>query len=113
MIGPGFRNEHALPPLAPDAAGHWERAAAALVEAAVPADPDQPAAWPVYKVLLPHARVVLGLTSGGLWQVADYLGASGSYPAARDLFQLIADAYSADEAYGVEHPDTLTARTHL
>ena len=27
-----------------------------------------------------------------MWQIALYLGYSGSYPAARDLFQLIADA---------------------
>ena len=45
-------------------------------------------------VLLPHARAVLDLTSGGMWQIALYLGHSGSYPAARDLFQLIADAYT-------------------
>jgi hypothetical protein len=76
----------ALSHMAPEVAGQWERAAAALVEAAVPADPDQPAAWPVFAVLLPHARAVLGLTSGRLWQIADYLGESGSYPAARDLF---------------------------
>ena len=44
-------------------------------------------------MLLPHARAVLDLTSGGMWRIAQYLGYSGSYPAARDLFQLIADAY--------------------
>jgi hypothetical protein len=94
-------------------AGLWEQAAAALVEGAVPADPTLPAAWPVCAALLPHARAVLGLTSGGMWRIADYLGESGSYPAARDLFQLIADTYSEDDAYGPEHPATLTARTHL
>ena len=96
-----------------DEAGLWKQAAAALVEAAVPADPTLPAAWPVCAALLPHARAVLGLTSGGMWRIADYLGESGSYPAARDLFQLIADTYSEDDAYGPEHPATLTARTHL
>ena len=64
-------------------------------------------------VLLPHARAVLGLTSSGLWQIARYLGYSGSYPAARDLFQLIADAHTEGDAYGPEHPDTLTARLSL
>ena len=77
-----------------EAAGQWEQAAAALVEAAVPADPQLPAAWPVCAVLLPHARAVLDLTSGGMWQIAQYLGYSGSYPAARDLFRLIADAHT-------------------
>jgi hypothetical protein len=92
-----------------DEAGQWEQAAAALVEAAVPADPQAPAAWRVCAVLLPHVRAVLGLTSGGMRRIATYLGWSGSYPAARDLFQLIADAYKEDDAYGPEHPNTLDA----
>ena len=99
--------------LSAEAAGQWEQAAAALVEAAVPADPRLPAAWPVCAVLLPHARAVLDLTSGGMWQIAQYLGYSGSYPAARDLFQLIADAHTESDAYGPEHPDTLAARHDL
>ena len=76
-----------------EAAGQWEQAAAALVEAAVPADAELPAAWPACAVLLPHARAVLDLTSSGMWRIAQYLGYSGSYPAARDLFRLIADAH--------------------
>ena len=99
--------------LTAEEAGQWEQAAAALVEAAVPADPRLPAAWPVCAVLLPHARAVLDLTSGGMWQIARYLGHSGSYPAARDLFQLIADAHATSDAYGPEHPDTLAARHDL
>ena len=63
--------------------------------------------------LLPHAQAVLDLTSDGMWQIARYLGYSGSYPAARDLFQLIADAHREDDAYGPEHPDTLAARANL
>jgi hypothetical protein len=94
-------------------AGRWRRAAAALVEAVVPANPELPANWPVYAVLLPHARAVLDLTSGGMSRIADYLGQSGSYPAARDLFQLIADAFGEDDAYGPEHRDTLIARANL
>ena len=99
--------------LAAKAAGQWEQAAAALVELAVPADPELPAAWPAGAVLLPHARAVLDLTSGGMWQIARYLGFSGSYPAARDLSQLIADAYAEDAAYGPGHPETLAARRNL
>jgi hypothetical protein len=91
----------------------WEQAAAALVEAAVPADPRLPAAWPVCAVLLPHARAVLDLTSRGIGGIAQYLGWSGSYPAARDLCQLIADAYTGRDAYGPECRDTLTARNQL
>ena len=99
--------------LTAEEAGQWEHAAAALVELAVPADPELPAAWPVGAVLLPHARAVLDLTSGGMWQIARYLGFSGSYPAARDLSRQIADAYTEDAAYGPEHPETLAARGNL
>ena len=35
--------------------GAWRRAAAALVEAALPGDPRQPGTWPVFAALLPHA----------------------------------------------------------
>jgi hypothetical protein len=106
--------QHAtLAQLSADVAGQWEQAAAALIEAAVPADTELPAAWPVCAVLLPHARAVLDLTNGGIWQIATYLGSSGSYPAARDLWQLIADAYNEDDAYGPEHPSTLAARANL
>jgi Tetratricopeptide repeat len=103
----------ALARVSADVAGQWKQAAAALVQAAVPADTAVPAAWRLCAVLLPHARAVLGLTSGGTWRIAQYLGYSGSYPAARDLFQLIADAHRNDEAYGPEHPDTLAARASL
>ncbi len=48
-----------------------------------------------------------------MWQIARCLGFSGSYPAARDLSQLIADAYTEDAAYGPEHPETLAARRNL
>jgi Tetratricopeptide repeat len=96
-----------------DLADRWKQAAAALVEAAIPADTALPEGWPTCAALLPHARVVLDLTSGGMWRIARYLGKSGSYPAARDLFLLIADAYTADDTYGPEHRDTLAARAQL
>ena len=92
-----------------EAAGQWEQAAATLIQAAVPADEQLPAAWPVFALLLPHARAVLDPTSGANWQIAQYLGYSGSYLAARDLFQLIAKAHRDSDAYGPEHPDTLNA----
>jgi Tetratricopeptide repeat len=94
-------------------ASQWRQAAAALIEAEIPGDPQLPATWPTYAALVPHARAVLDLTSGGMWQIAQYLGYSGSYPAARDLSQLIADAYSASDAYGPEHRNTLSARVSL
>jgi hypothetical protein len=99
--------------LSADEADGWGQAAAALVEAAVPADTRLPAVWPVCAMLLPHARAVLDPTSSGIWRIAQYLGWSGSYPAARDLFQLIADARTGSDAYGPEHPGTLATRHNL
>jgi hypothetical protein len=94
-------------------ASQWRQAAAALIEAAIPDDTQLPGTWPACAALLPHAQTALDLTSGGLRQIARYLGESGSYPAARDLFQLITAAHAEDDAYGPEHPDTLTARASL
>src|SRR5262249_6356199 len=70
-----------------------------------------PAAWAVSAMLLPHARAVLDLTSGGLWRIATYLGSSGSSATARDLFRLIADAYGEGDAYRPQHPGTLDAQS--
>jgi hypothetical protein len=94
-------------------ASQWRQAAAALIEAAIPADPEEPAAWPVCAALLPHAQAVLDLTSDGMRRIAMYLGHSGNYPAARDLFQAIADAHREYDAHGSEDPDTMTARYEL
>jgi len=94
-------------------ASQWRQAAGALIEAAIPADTNLPGTWPTYAALLPHAQAALDLTSDGMWRIGQYLGYSGSYPAARDLFLLIADAYTQDDAYGAEHQDTLAARQEL
>jgi hypothetical protein len=91
-------------------ASQWQRAAAAVVDMAVPTDAELPGAWPTCAALLPHARTVLDLTSEGMWEIARYLGFSGSYQAARDQFALIADAHRDSEDYGPEHPATLRAR---
>ena len=94
-------------------ASHWKQAAVTLTEAAIPADGRQPGAWPACTMLLPHARAVLDLKSGGIGQVVRSLTFSGGYAAARDLFVLIADAHRDSEDYGPEHPDTLTAHANL
>jgi hypothetical protein len=94
-------------------AEQWQQAAAAIVEAAIPADEQPPGAWQACAVLLPHARAVLDLTSGGIWRIAHSLGSSGGYTAARDMFALITAARQDSEDYGPEHPDTLGARHNL
>jgi hypothetical protein len=94
-------------------ADQWKQAAATLVEMAIPADGQIPAAWAACEVLLPHALAVLDMTSGGIWRVAESLGNSGSYAAARDLFILIAGAHRDSGDYGPEHTRTLAARHEL
>jgi RecA/RadA recombinase len=94
-------------------AGQWRQAAATLIEAAIPRNTTLRKAWPVCAALLSHAQAALDLTGVGMWRVARYLGFSGSYPAARDLFQLIADAYRQDNAFGAEHQNTLAARQEV
>jgi hypothetical protein len=94
-------------------AADWQRATTAVIEAALPADPQSPETWGTFASLLPHALAVPSLTRGYMSRIALYLGASGSYPAARDLFQLLADAYRQDDAYGSEDRDTLSARGNL
>ncbi len=94
-----------------DLAGRWRQAAATLIEAAIPADTNPPETWPVCAALLPHARVALANHSDGMARIANYVGESGSYDAARDLERKIADA--VERVLGAEHPDTLRARRDL
>jgi Tetratricopeptide repeat len=91
----------------------WRGAAAALVEAALPAQPEDPATWPACAALLPHARAVLDLTSDGMDKVARYLESAGRKRAVLDLCQLIVDACLASSAYGPGHPRTLAARHYF
>ncbi len=102
-----------LDQMSAELAKQWRQAAAAVIEAAIPADNSLPASWPMCAALLPHAQAALDLTSDGMWRIAEYLGNSGNYRAARDLFRLIADAYMASDAHGPEHRDTLNARHNL
>jgi hypothetical protein len=83
----------------------WRVATAALIEAALPPDPEQPGNWPEYAQLVPHALAALAADGDGMWKIALYLGYSGHYAAARDLFQRVVDARI--KAYGPEHPETL------
>ena len=106
----------ALGRLKPKQIARYRAVAALLTEAAIPADAYLPDAWPACAALLPHALATLSLTSSRMWRLtssglgrlANYLGASGSYSAARDLWQAIADACM--RARGPEHQATLIAR---
>jgi len=89
----------------------WRRAAAAVIDAALPGDPEDPGCWPVFAALLPHAQATLDPASDGMDQVARYLGASGSYAAALAVQRQVLRA--REETRGAEHPNTLTARADL
>src|SRR6185312_10581466 len=65
----------------------WHRAAAAVIEAALPGDPRSPDTWREFAALLPHAQAALADDSGSMWKATSYLGYSGNYPAAKDLRQ--------------------------
>ena len=47
-------------------ASQWRQAAAALIEAAIPADTGLPGTWPVCAALLPHAQAALADDSDGM-----------------------------------------------
>ncbi|HEV3294707.1 MAG TPA: tetratricopeptide repeat protein, partial [Streptosporangiaceae bacterium] len=92
-------------------AARWRQAAAAVIEAAIPDDPLRPETWADFAALLPHARLALAADTGGMQRITGYVGFSGSFAAARDLQQTVADARA--RVLGPEHPDTLTARANL
>jgi hypothetical protein len=92
-------------------ASQWRQAAAALIEAAIPADTALPETWPICAALLPHAQVALAEDSDGMAQIANYLGFSGSYAAARDLQRRVVEA--RERVLGPKHPQTLDARGDL
>ena len=89
----------------------WRAAAAALIEAAIPADTSLPESWPACAALLPHAQVALAYDSDGIGQLAGYVGYQGSYGAALELWQRVLDV--RERSFGPEHPRTLITRVEL
>ena len=88
----------------------WRQAAAAVIEAAIPGDPLQSAAWPVFAVLLPHAQAALSTDNEAMGRIAGYLRRIGSYAAARDLYRGMFE--ERVRVLGPEHPQTLAARAN-
>jgi hypothetical protein len=91
----------------------WQTGAAALVAAAIPEDTTLPASWPICMRLLPHARATLDMTSRTMTRIAVYLGESGNFQAARDLFEQITQAWQNSGLDNAVHADTLAVRRHL
>ena len=87
----------------------WQQAAAAVIAAALPADPQSPDSWAAFASLLPHAQAALGEDSSSMLKIVSYLGYRGNYRAARDLQQRVLQA----RVSGPEHPDTLVGRGSL
>ena len=92
-------------------ASQWRQAAAVLIEDAIPANTEPPATWPVCAALLPHVQAALADDSDGAARIANYLGRSGSYAAARDLQRRMVKA--RERVLGPEHPRTLGTRGNL
>jgi len=89
----------------------WRAAAAALIEAAIPANAGSPETWLISGALLPHAQAALADDSIGMARMGNYLGFSGSYAAARDLQRKVVKA--RQRSLGPEHSQTLDARGDL
>lgn len=95
----------------PGLGDQWHEAAVALIEAAVPAEVSNPRSWPTCGQLLPHALQVLPAGSDGLGRIANYLGETGSYSAARNLQRDIAGARARQ--LSPTDPRTLSTRHDL
>jgi hypothetical protein len=88
----------------------WRRAAAAVIKAALPDDPQDPESWPAFAALLPHAQATLDPADSDMHRIANYLGLAGNYPAAVTLMRT---HLRAREERGDDKADTLTARADL
>jgi hypothetical protein len=89
----------------------WRDAAAALVEAALPPDPDDPATWSSFALLLPHAMATLGPGQPALSVLLGYLDASGDYTTARGLQEQVVKDLVA--RLGEDAAEALDARARL
>jgi hypothetical protein len=89
----------------------WRQAAAAMIEAAIPKHPEQPETWPKFAALLPHVQAALAADSRGMELIADYLGYTGNYLAARDQLRRVIEARAG--ALGPDHPVILGLRSRL
>lgn len=89
----------------------WRRAAAVLLETAMPPEPAERQNWRACAALVSHARAVLAPGSPALAAIVEYLAASGDYRTGLTLQHHI--HHHRDATLGPDHPDTLTARSDL
>lgn len=85
--------------------------AAALLQAALPPEPERPSSWPAYARLLAHVHAVLPPESPAMGSVVDYLHASGT---PRTAHALLHRRHAVmHDTLGPEHADTLATRVAL
>ena len=94
-----------------DLAVAWRQATAAVIEAAIPHDPNEPDTWTEFAALLSHARAALPADSDCLERIAAYLSFGGSYRAACDLQRAL--LLARERVLGPEHQRTLISRANL
>jgi hypothetical protein len=97
--------------MSPEQLSQWKHAASVLIEAAIPDETGRPDTWSTCAALIGHAQAGLGSESAGIERIAEYLGHSGSYSAAGDLWRQILD--SRIRTLGPGHVSTLTAQVGL
>jgi hypothetical protein len=89
----------------------WEHAARTLLGRTLPADPEDPAGWPVFTALLPHLLTTFADTDSALQRAARFLHVCGDYRSAQQVLERA--IAGLERVLGGEHPDTLTARANL
>jgi hypothetical protein len=89
----------------------WREATATLIRCALPADPQDPANWQTYNLLLPHAEAALPVSDNAVSNIVSCLGYEGHYALACELSMKIIRA--REQILGVDHPDTLKERASL
>jgi tetratricopeptide (TPR) repeat protein len=89
----------------------WGLAARMLLGRTLPADPEDPAGWPVFTALLPHLLTTFADTDGALQRAARFLHVCGDYRSAQQVLERAIAGLG--RVLGEKHPDTLTARANL
>jgi tetratricopeptide (TPR) repeat protein len=107
--------------LDPDRQRHWASAALHLVRAAFPIEPFDPAGWPAYARLLPHALAATGhattlgvdpeTTAWLLARAGNYVSARADYPQAHKLHEQA--LHIREACLGPDHPDTAHSLRYL
>jgi hypothetical protein len=89
----------------------WRQAARLLIAAALPDDSADPANWPAYAALLPHAEATLRPEDASMGRIADFFSRTGNYADGRAHCSKILSA--RERLLGPDHLATLDARDEL